>query len=123
MMESGRTGEYVLELSEDPDECVRLSVDLLPIFISFHQIGQFSVVDPSSEEESCMGCRTTIGVNKAGKICAIDKGAGTLAINALAELTLAASKIGTNLITEIDQHLLKESTQQTQKTSFSRRLQ
>ena len=121
VIESGRTGEYELELSDDPDDCVKITVDSVPIFVSFNHIGGFPVVDPSMEEELCRGCRTTLGVNKAGNICSIDKGTGALSLNALSELTLAATKIGTKLIEQMDAHLVEEANGKTVKKGFSRK--
>jgi exosome complex component RRP42 len=121
VIESGRTGEYELELTDDPDDCVKVDVEKVPIFVSFSHIEGFPVVDPSMEEELCRGCRTTLGVNKMGNICSIDKGTGALALNALSELTLAATKIGTKLIEEIDALLAEESQGKTVKRGFSKK--
>lgn len=122
VVESGKAGEYELELSDDPDDSLTISVEKVPVFVSFSQLGNFAVVDPSIEEELCMGCRTTIGVNKAGNICAIDKGTGAISVTSLPELTLVATKIGTKIIAELDEKLEAEKEGTTIKTGFSKAL-
>jgi len=120
VIESGKAGEYELELSDDPDDCVTVSVEKVPVFVSFSHLGNFAVVDPSIEEELCMGCRATLGVNKSGNICAIDKGTGSLSVTAVPELTLVATKIGTKLISDMDNMLEQEKLGKSIKTGFSR---
>lgn len=107
VIETTRRGEYELELSDDYEDCIRISVEKVPIFISFNQIGKFFIVDPSTEEELCMGCRITIGINNNGNICAIDQGSGAIKPSILPEITMVAKNIGTKMIKDMDDYLAK----------------
>ena len=120
VVESGKTGEYELELCDDPDDVLTLSVEKVPIFITFAKVGNFLVVDPCIEEEMCNGCRVSTGVNREGNVCATDKGIGPLSLESLPEITLAATKIGSKLISEIDALIELEKHGRTVKSGFSK---
>ncbi len=46
----------------------------LPVSVTMARIGNYIVVDPSAEEETCMDARITITTNSEGNICALQKG-------------------------------------------------
>jgi exosome complex component RRP42 len=118
VVESGKTGEYELELSDDPDDCVSISVEKVPIFVTFMTVGDFPVVDPCMEEEMCRGCRVSMGINKQGNICSTDKGTGSLSLQTIPQLTLAATNVGSKIIAEIDAFLEQERQGKTEKKGF-----
>lgn len=120
VIETGKVGEYDLEMPDDPDDVISISVDKVPIYVTFANIGNFAVMDPSLEEEMCRGCRLTVGVNKAGSVCGMDKGTGSFSLDSLPELTLAATKVGAKIIEDIDAKLLAEKEGKTHKFGFSK---
>lgn len=98
-----------------------ISVAKVPIYVSFATIGKFAVIDPSLEEEMCHGCRVTFGVNASGNVVGLEQGAGALGLDLLPELTIAATKVGSQLISEQDTILQSEGEGKTQKIGFSKR--
>lgn len=121
VIESGKVGEYELELTDDPDDLMTISVAKVPIYVSFATIGKFAVIDPSMEEEMCHGCRVTFGVNASGNVVGLEQGAGALGLDLLPELTIAATKVGSQLISQQDALLESEGEGKTQKIGFSKR--
>lgn len=110
-----------MELADDPDDFLTISVEKVPIFVTFAAIGKFAAVDPSLEEEMCRGCRVTFGVNAAGNVVGMEQGAGALSLELLPELTVVATKVGSQLISAIDVILSREGEGKTQKIGFSKR--
>lgn len=49
-------------------------VKTLPVSVTMARIGEYILVDPTKEEESCMDARITITTNSDGNICALQKG-------------------------------------------------
>jgi exosome complex component RRP42 len=49
-------------------------IKTLPVSVTMARIGDYIVVDPTKDEESCMDARITITTNSDGNICAVQKG-------------------------------------------------
>jgi exosome complex component RRP42 len=49
-------------------------IKTLPISVTMARIGEYIIVDPTKDEESCMDARITITTNSDGNICAVQKG-------------------------------------------------
>lgn len=49
-------------------------IKTLPVSVTMARIGDYIVVDPTKDEESCMDARITITTNTDGNICAVQKG-------------------------------------------------
>jgi exosome complex component RRP42 len=49
-------------------------IKTLPVSVTMARIGDYVIVDPSRDEESCMDARITITTNSDGNICAVQKG-------------------------------------------------
>lgn len=49
-------------------------IKTLPVSVTMARIGEYIIVDPTKEEESCMDARITITTNSEGNICAVQKG-------------------------------------------------
>ncbi len=49
-------------------------IKTLPVSVTMAKIGDYIVIDPSKDEESCMDARITITTNSDGNICAVQKG-------------------------------------------------
>ena len=49
-------------------------IKTLPVSVTMARIGDYVVVDPTKDEESCMDARITITTNSDGNICAVQKG-------------------------------------------------
>lgn len=49
-------------------------IKTLPVSITMARIGDYIVIDPTRDEESCMDARITITTNSDGNICAVQKG-------------------------------------------------
>jgi exosome complex component RRP42 len=49
-------------------------IKTLPVSVTMARIGDYVIVDPTKDEESCMDARITITTNSDGNICAVQKG-------------------------------------------------
>jgi len=49
-------------------------IKTLPVSVTMARIGDYIIVDPTKDEESCMDARITITTNTDGNICAVQKG-------------------------------------------------
>ena len=128
-------GEMDFELSEDPLDCTRIDTQRIPICVSLTKIGDYFVIDPTSEEESCMTMQLTVAVDKAGNFCSMSKtGRGSIDPSGMMEMLQVRSllllgavsltcpqsvqKIGQSLISKIDSVLNDEETRQVASLGF-----
>jgi len=96
----GDDGEETVQLSQEDAKSL---VEDAPICVSLSKLGNSYVVDATAEEELCTSARLSVGVNRAGRICSIQKaGVGGLAASALIEMLKVAKTIGTDLIKKLD---------------------
>lgn len=49
-------------------------IQTIPVSVTMARIGDYIIVDPTSDEEACMDARITITTNSKGNICALQKG-------------------------------------------------
>ncbi len=64
------------------EERIPLPIQTVPVSVTMAKVGEFLVVDPTSEEEAVMEARITLVSDDRGNICAGQKGeSGTLTIN------------------------------------------
>lgn len=60
LMDGGATD---LVLSDDPYEFRRIPVDSLPLLVTICKIGDYCLVDPTEEEETCSTAGVVVGVS------------------------------------------------------------
>jgi len=104
-------GEMEFELSDDPLDCTRLEMHNIPICVSLTKIGNYYVIDPSAEEESCMSMQLTVAVDKDGNFCSMSKsGKGAIDPSGMIEMLQSVKKIGQALLQKIDKILSERET-------------
>jgi len=107
------------DVADDPSKQWSLNVSNVPVCVTFCKIGSSYVVDATIEEELCMNVRLTIGINKQGNICTVNKGAqGGLDPSAMYEMLNHARKIGQQMIEKLDATLQQESKRGGRKLGF-----
>ena len=68
------------------------------------------MVDASLEEEMCMAARLSVAINKAGRVCAIQKGGvGGFDTAVLGQMIRGAANIAKVLLDQVDVALLREN--------------
>mmetsp|Transcript_15210 Transcript_15210/g.16913 ORF Transcript_15210/g.16913 Transcript_15210/m.16913 type:complete len:282 (+) Transcript_15210:28-873(+) len=100
--------DYDLQPSDDPEDIINIDVSKVPIAVTFTRIGNFHVVDTTPEEEACMTARVSVTVNKAGDICGIEKGYGSLSLVQLKEVLQVAQSVGVKIIGATEEIITKE---------------
>jgi len=101
------------DVTDDPSKQWNLDVTNVPIYVTFCKIGTSYIVDATIEEELCVNVRLTIGVNKKGNICTVQKGAqGGLDPSSMYEMLNHARKIGQQLLQKLDESLPSEHKQE-----------
>lgn len=79
-------------------------VTTLPVSVTMARIGDYIIVDPTSEEESCMDARMTITTNSAGNICALQKGGSEgFTPEQLVQCSEIALRVGTKIRKQFEQ--------------------
>lgn len=96
-------GDVDLVLSDDPLDYDRLNVDTCPLLVTIAKIGEFVIVDPTIEEETCSNTSVVVGVSFSrndrdkGHVTAIKTiGNGSIHSDTLddcIELALGAAKV------------------------------
>lgn len=82
-----------IQLSDDPFDGTKLRVSQCPVLLTLARIGNYCVVDPTPEEESCTAASLVVGVTPDGRITTMRKmGAGSFHQHTLGE----ALKLGKN---------------------------
>jgi len=111
--------EYEIELTDDPDDFVNITIEDIPICITLTQLGNRFILDSTLEEEKCLGCRVTIAVNKKGNICGIQKGGnGSIDNKTLKSMIQNAQNVGKIIIDKLDFALKEENTLGKEKIGF-----
>jgi len=108
-------GEMDIEVDADPEATIVFDATNVPICITLTKIGpRHHVVDPTYDEELCARSRMTVGINKTGNICTIQKG-GREGVNPVtaAAILESAKKIGLELLSKLDTFLEKTRTTET----------
>jgi len=100
------------DVTDDPSKQWNIDVTNVPICVTFCKIGSSYVVDATIEEELCVNVRLTIGVNKNGNICTVQKGGqGGLDPSSMYEMLNHSRKIGQQLLQKLDEALVTEQKQ------------
>lgn len=85
--------KYVLERDEVKflEETTALPIQNIPLLVTFAKINDKMVIDPSLAEEQVAQAMLTIGIDKEGNICAIQKsGPGTISTSMILEMVKKA---------------------------------
>ncbi|OLC92019.1 MAG: exosome complex component Rrp42 [Thaumarchaeota archaeon 13_1_40CM_3_38_6] len=76
----------------------------IPVSVTMARIGNYIVVDPTSEEEACMDARITITTNSEGNICALQKGGSDgFTVDQLVRCSEVALSVGTKIRKRFEQ--------------------
>jgi exosome complex component RRP42 len=79
-------------------------VKTLPVSVTMARIGDYIIVDPTKDEETCMDARITITTNSAGNICALQKGGGDgFSVDQLFKCSEIALSVGTKIRKKLEQ--------------------
>ncbi|MGI0101485.1 MAG: exosome complex protein Rrp42 [Nitrosotalea sp.] len=79
-------------------------VKTLPVSVTMARIGDYIIVDPTKDEETCMNARITITTNSAGNICALQKGGGDgFSVDQLFKCSEIAISVGTKIRKKLEQ--------------------
>ncbi|MGB6462885.1 MAG: exosome complex protein Rrp42 [Nitrosotalea sp.] len=79
-------------------------VKTLPVSVTMARIGDYIIVDPSKDEETCMDARITITTNSTGNICALQKGGGDgFSVDQLFKCSEIALSVGTKIRKKLEQ--------------------
>ncbi|MGI0086528.1 MAG: exosome complex protein Rrp42 [Nitrosotalea sp.] len=79
-------------------------VKTLPVSVTMARIGDYIIVDPTKDEETCMDARITITTNSAGNICALQKGGGDgFSVDQLFKCSEIAISVGTKIRKKLEQ--------------------
>jgi exosome complex component RRP42 len=79
-------------------------VKTLPVSVTMARIGDYIVVDPTKDEETCMDARITITTNSAGNICALQKGGEDgFSVDQLFKCSEIALSVGTKIRKKLEQ--------------------
>lgn len=134
-------GQFELELSDDPEDMIRIDASNVPVCVTFSQvclnasllhllsfctmtshlsfqIGAFEVIDASLEEEGCLSCRTTFAVSKDGTFSSSQKGFGAADVKALREQVKIARRIAQQVIEKMDAALEADNQTGTSRIGF-----
>jgi len=103
-----KAGQPEIVVSEDPLDFTSFSIENVPICITLTKIGKHYVVDTTLEEEVCMSVRISVGINKKGNICSIQKGGrGAFLPSSLEHVLNSARTIGLEILEKQDAFLSK----------------
>ncbi len=99
-------GRPELELSDDPFDGQRLSIDP-PVLVTLCRLGSHCVVDPTPEEEACSAARLVVGVRRDGTITTVRKmgAGGCFGVETLEEALEAAKDVGKDINGALEQKL------------------
>ncbi|KAI9312852.1 ribosomal protein S5 domain 2-type protein [Dichotomocladium elegans] len=103
-------GEYEFEVVDDVEDAVAITGwDSLPISVTLYKIGDRYILDPTILEELSSDVTLTVGINKNGNTCGIQKGAGgSIEPSLLTEMIQTASMVGKSLIQQLDAKLIAD---------------
>ncbi|TPX35330.1 hypothetical protein SmJEL517_g02288 [Synchytrium microbalum] len=102
-------GRYEYDVSDEETEIVKGWEDI-PIAITYCKIGDRFVVDPTIMEEICTESKFIVGVNRHGRLCAVQKGGlGSISPNLMVSILQSAPKVGLGLLGDLERCLNAES--------------
>ncbi|KAI9494413.1 ribosomal protein S5 domain 2-type protein [Zychaea mexicana] len=103
-------GEYEFEVIDDVEDAEPIGKwDMLPLAVTLYKVGDRYIIDPTILEELCSEVTLTVGVNKEGAICGVQKGAvGSIDPSLLTEMIQTATTLGKTLIEQLDAKLIAD---------------
>ncbi|NP_001238821.2 exosome complex component RRP42 [Pan troglodytes] len=102
-------GSKDIELSDDPYDCIRLSVENVPCIITLCKIGYRHVVDATLQEEACSLASLLVSVTSKGVVTCVRKvGKGSLDPESIFEMMETGKRVGKVLHASLQSVLHKE---------------
>ncbi|XP_026634701.1 exosome complex component RRP42 isoform X2 [Microtus ochrogaster] len=102
-------GSKDIELSDDPYDCMRLSVDNVPCIVTLCKIGCRHVVDATLQEEACSLASLLVSVTSRGVVTCLRKvGKGSLDPESIFEMMESSKRVGKVLHMSLQSVLHKE---------------
>ncbi|XP_072577198.1 exosome complex component RRP42 isoform X2 [Vulpes vulpes] len=102
-------GSKDIELSDDPYDCIRLSVENVPCIVTLCKIGYRHVVDATLQEEACSLASLLVSVTSKGVVTCMRKvGKGSLDPESIFEMMETGKRVGKVLHASLQSVLHKE---------------
>ncbi|XP_076773996.1 exosome complex component RRP42 isoform X2 [Arvicanthis niloticus] len=102
-------GAKDIELSDDPYDCIRLSVENVPCIVTLCKIGCRHVVDATLQEEACSLASLLVSVTSKGVVTCMRKvGKGSLDPESIFEMMESSKRVGKVLHMSLQSLLNKE---------------
>uniref|UniRef100_A0A2K5DL11 Exosome component 7 n=1 Tax=Aotus nancymaae TaxID=37293 RepID=A0A2K5DL11_AOTNA len=102
-------GSKDIELSDDPYDCIRLSVENVPCIVTLCKIGCRHVVDATLQEEACSLASLLVSVTSKGVVTCLRKvGKGSLDPESIFEMMETSKRVGKVLHASLQSILHKE---------------
>uniref|UniRef100_F7GH28 Exosome component 7 n=1 Tax=Callithrix jacchus TaxID=9483 RepID=F7GH28_CALJA len=102
-------GSKDIELSDDPYDCIRLSVENVPCIVTLCKIGYRHVVDATLQEEACSLASLLVSVTSKGVVTCLRKvGKGSLDPESIFEMMETSKRVGKVLHASLQSILHKE---------------
>lgn len=103
-------GDFEFEIMDDVDDAEPIKgIEHLPLSVTLYKIADRYIIDPTLLEEVCSQVTLTVGVNKEGSICGIQKGgSGSLDPSLMTEMIQTATLLGKPMIQQLDAQLESE---------------
>ncbi|KAI7854002.1 ribosomal protein S5 domain 2-type protein [Circinella umbellata] len=103
-------GEYEFEVMDDVEDAEPIgNWNRLPLAVTLYKIGDRYIIDPTIIEELCSEVTLTVGVNKEGSICGVQKGSnGSIDPSLLTEMIQTATTLGKSLIEQLNAKLIDD---------------
>ncbi|MBN3325923.1 EXOS7 protein, partial [Atractosteus spatula] len=102
-------GTKEIELSDDPYDCMRLSVENVPCIVTLCKVGQRHIVDATLQEKACSKACLLLSVTSRGTVTCVRKiGGGSLDPESIFEMTETGKRVGKALQSPLMELLQKE---------------
>ncbi|KAI7863722.1 ribosomal protein S5 domain 2-type protein [Spinellus fusiger] len=106
-------GEFEFEVMDDVEDAEPVvGWEQLPLAVTLYKIGERYILDPTILEELCSQVTLTVGVNKTGQVCGVQKGGfGSIDPSLMTEMIQTATTMAGSLIQQLDTKLIEEENQ------------
>ncbi|CEG78053.1 hypothetical protein RMATCC62417_12712 [Rhizopus microsporus] len=106
-------GEYEFEVMDDVEDAEPIvGWENLPITVTLYKIADRYIIDPTILEELCSQVTLTVGVNRNGSVCSIQKGGnGSIEPSLLTEMIQTATTLAKPMLQQLDAKLIEEEDQ------------
>ncbi|CAO3675600.1 unnamed protein product [Rhizopus microsporus] len=106
-------GEYEFEVMDDVEDAEPIAGwENLPITVTLYKIADRYIIDPTILEELCSQVTLTVGVNRNGSVCSIQKGGnGSIEPSLLTEMIQTATTLAKPMLQQLDAKLIEEEDQ------------